>query len=139
MKTKALVLLPSVIALILAAAPVVPAFAQAPSSEASPSWQKRGNMGEKLNLTDAQKAQMKQIKEASRQKMDAVLTTAQKEQMRVAKQNKQKPNLNLSDEQKASLKAIREDSKRQMDAVLTPEQLQKLQALRQQWMQNRKR
>ncbi|MEB3338767.1 MAG: Spy/CpxP family protein refolding chaperone [Leptolyngbyaceae bacterium] len=139
MKIKALALLPGVIALSLAFAPVFPSLAQAPSSESSRSWQKRGKMGAQLNLTDAQKAQMKQIREASRQKMDAVLTPAQKEQLQVAKQNKQKPNLNLSDEQKASIKAIRQESKRQMEAILTPEQIQKLQASRQQWMQNRNR
>jgi Spy/CpxP family protein refolding chaperone len=97
----------------------------------------RGKKYEQLNLTDAQKAQIQQIKQSTRQQMDAVFTPEQKEQLRVAREQKQRPNLTLTDAQKAQLKAIRESSKTQMDAVFTPEQKQKLSELHQQWRQNR--
>ena len=73
---------------------------------------------------------MKQIRESSRQQMDAIFTPEQKEQLRTARQQRQKPNLNLSEAQKAQLKAIRENTKSQMDAILTAEQKQKLQEMR---------
>jgi len=66
-------------------------------------------------LTDAQKTQMKAIRSASRQQMDAVLTA----------------------EQKAQMEAIRTDTKAKMDAVLTAEQRQELEQMRQQKQQNR--
>ena len=97
----------------------------------------RGRKFEQLNLTDAQKAQIQQIKQSTRQQMDAILTPQQKEQLRVAREQKQRPNLNLTEDQKAKMKAIRESSKSQMDAVFTPEQKQKLEELRQQWRQRR--
>lgn len=66
-------------------------------------------------LTDAQKAQMREIRSATRQQMDAVLTA----------------------EQKAQIAAIRQDTKTKMDAVLTPEQRQQLEQLRQNKQQDR--
>ncbi len=136
MKAKILFFLPSAIALFFAAAPVIPAFTD--TAAAAPLHARgRGGKFEQLNLTDAQKEQMKQIREAARQQMDAVLTPAQREQMRVAREQRQKPNLNLSEEQKAQMRAIRENSKNQMEAILTPEQKQKLQEMKAQWQQRR--
>ena len=66
-------------------------------------------------LTDAQKTQMREIRSASRQQMDAVLTA----------------------EQKAQMEAIRNDTKAKMDAVLTADQRQELEQMRQQKQQNR--
>ena len=127
---KHLLFFPGVIALVLAAAPVIPAFTNtAVAADAQPG-RAGGARANQLNLTDAQKAQMKQIQESSRQQIDAILTTEQKEQIRTARQQRQKPNLNLSEDQKAKLKAIQENSKSQMDAILTPEQKQKLQEMR---------
>lgn len=40
-----------------------------------------------LNLTEAQKTQMRQIKESSRKQMEAVLTPAQREQLKQMQQN----------------------------------------------------
>ncbi len=77
-----------------------------------------------LNLSDAQKAQSKQITDTMRQKIDAVLTPQQRQQRDTARQNHQGANLNLSSDQKAQIKAIREQAKTQVDAVLTPEQRQ---------------
>lgn len=66
-------------------------------------------------LTDAQKTQIREIRAASRQQMEAVLTA----------------------EQKAQIQAIRNDTRTKMDAVLTAEQRQQLEQLRQQKQQNR--
>ncbi|WP_052672256.1 hypothetical protein [Aliterella atlantica] len=66
-------------------------------------------------LTDAQRTQMREIRSAARQQMDAVLTA----------------------EQKAQIEAIRNDTKTKMDAVLTAEQRQQLEQFRQQKQQNR--
>ncbi len=66
-------------------------------------------------LTDAQKTQMREIRSASRQQMDTVLTA----------------------EQKSQITAIRNDTKTKMDAVLTLEQRQQVEQMRQQKQQNR--
>ncbi|WP_009631732.1 LTXXQ motif protein [Synechocystis sp. PCC 7509] len=66
-------------------------------------------------LTDAQKTQMRAIRTATRQQMEAVLTA----------------------EQKAQIEAIRNDTKTKMDAVLTASQRQELEQMRQQKQQNR--
>lgn len=66
-------------------------------------------------LTDAQRTQMREIRTATRQQMDAVLTA----------------------EQKAQIEAIRNDTRAKMDAVLTAQQRQELEQLRQQKQQNR--
>ena len=66
-------------------------------------------------LTDAQRTQMREIRTATRQQMEAVLTA----------------------EQKAQIEAIRNDTRTKMDAVLTAQQRQELEQLRQQRQQNR--
>ena len=126
---KHLLFLPGIIALAFSIAPVVPAFTNAAVAADAQPGRARAKSNQ-LNLTNAQKAQMKQIRESSRQQMDAIFTPEQKEKLRTARQQKQKPNLNLSEDQKAKLKAIRENAKSQMDAILTPEQKQKLQEIR---------
>jgi periplasmic protein CpxP/Spy len=140
MQTKSLFLLPGAIALLLAATPIYPSLAQTPTQGTTPQMgqkQKRGERWVQLDLTDAQKTQLQQIKASTRQQMEAVLTPEQKAQLLQAKRNRQRPNLNLSDAQKSQMQSIYENSMRQMNAVLTPEQQQKLQALRQQWQQKR--
>lgn len=77
--------------------------------------ERRGRFPRINGLTDAQKTQMREIRSASRQQMDAVLTA----------------------EQKAQIEAIRNDAKTKMDAVLTAEQRQQLEELRQQKRQDR--
>jgi Spy/CpxP family protein refolding chaperone len=79
-----------------------------------------------LNLTTAQAAQIKQIEEASRQKINAVYTPDQQKLIHAAKQH-EKVNLNLSADQKAKIKAIYQDTQRQIQGLLTAEQKQKLQ------------
>lgn len=83
-------------------------------------------------LTDAQKDQLRQIHESTRQQMDAILTSEQREQMRAAREQRQRPNINLTEDQKTRMRTIREDAKKRMEAVLTPEQRQQLEQMRQQ-------
>jgi len=137
MKIKPLFLLPGAIALVLgAAAPMLPTFTD--FATAGPG--KMGGRGAKwqeLNLTEQQKAQMREIRQSTRQKMDAVFTAEQRQQLQTARQQRQRPNLNLTEDQKTQMKAIRQEAKQQMDAVLTAEQRQKLQEMRQQKRQSR--
>ncbi|PLZ95185.1 P pilus assembly/Cpx signaling pathway, periplasmic inhibitor/zinc-resistance associated protein [Fischerella thermalis CCMEE 5198] len=88
-----------------------------------------------LGLTDAQKAQIAEIRRNTKAKMDAVLTPQQREQLANARQNRQnrrnlKASLNLTEDQKAQMRQIMESQKSQIDAVLTPEQRQQLQQMR---------
>lgn len=109
----------------------------------------------KLNLTDAQKQQMRQIKEETRAQIQEVLTPEQRAQMETMKQNRQGQNgqrqarqgqgrrggmmasLNLTEEQKARIKEIMQSQKARMDQVLTAEQRQQIEQMRSQWQQQR--
>ncbi len=137
--TKKLFLLPGAIALILAATPGLPVFAQTTPPAPSPQMER---WGAKLNLTEEQKAQLRQIKASTRAQIEAVLTEEQKTQLQTARQQGQKPgknfsSLNLTDEQKSKIRAIRQEARRQMNAVLTTEQRQQLQQQREQKRQQR--
>lgn len=135
MNTKVWSFLSGAIALMIVASPIIPVFTNPAVAEST--HQGRGfKKLDQLNLTDEQKAKIKQIREATKQQIDAILTAEQKEQRRVAREQNKKTRLNLTEDQKAKIKAIRQDSKAQIEAVLTPEQKQKLQELRQQWRQN---
>ena len=136
MKTKTLCWLPGAIALLLAASPMIPSFTQTAVAQ-SVNQPQRGTRFERLNLTDAQKAQMRQIRESTRQQIEAILTPEQKAQMATARQQRQRPNLNLTDEQKARIRTIRQNAQSQIEAMLTPEQKQQLQQLRQERQQRR--
>ncbi|MBW4664984.1 MAG: hypothetical protein KME01_12420 [Chroococcus sp. CMT-3BRIN-NPC107] len=84
---------------------------QSPANGERKGW----GMPKVTGLTDAQRTQMKEIRSATRQQMDAVLTA----------------------EQKTQIEAIRNDTKTKMDAVLTAQQRQELEQLRQRKQQNR--
>lgn len=130
--------LPGVLAIMMAATPVMPMLTEA--ATAAPmrlAGQRGGGMMEKLNLTEAQKAQMQTIRESQRAKRDALLTGEQKAELQQARQERRKPNLNLTESQKAQMKAIWQETKAQMDALLTAEQKQQLEQLRQERRQNR--
>jgi exopolysaccharide biosynthesis protein len=129
---KALFLLPGAIALLIAGAPFVPALI--PTAVAQSTQQPTHGKGwmNKLNLSDTQKAAIKKIRESSRQQMEAILSQDQKDQMKLARQNHQRPKLNLSDDQKTKLKAIHDDAERQILAQLNEDQKQQYQQLRQQ-------
>lgn len=111
----------SVAGLLLAATFMPTTFAQsaiqnqstpAPFQPAQPEAQRRGDRFAGLNLTDDQKAQIKQIREDAKAKADAV-----------------KGDKSLSDADKsAKLRAIRHDAHAQTRKVLTPEQRKQLKA-----------
>jgi len=99
-----------------------------------------GNFSERakrpqLNLSDAQKQQMRALREKTRQQIQAVLTPAQRSQLESALQSGQSRrevmrSLNLSDAQKQQMRAIREESRKQRMAILTPEQRTQLEQMR---------
>ncbi|SRR5579883_1217607 len=134
---KALFLLAGVVAVMFAVAPLIPEFNNAVIADPVPAIEGHdGGIMEKLNLTDAQKTQIKQISESSKQQIDAVFTTEQKAQLQQARLQHTRPTLNLSDEQKAQLKQIYSSTQSQMNAVLTPEQHEQIQQLLNQWNQS---
>lgn len=103
------------------AAPLVPSFAQT-APPAPPMHGPHGGGGGRLkklsaelNLTDAQKAQMKPILTSSRQQMQAI-----------------KNDSTLTpDARTEKLKAVRKSTRQQTMAVLTPDQRAKLKSIRQ--------
>lgn len=106
---------------------------------------KEGGRWAKLNLTDAQKQQLRQIEKDSRQQIEGVYTPQQLAQLKAARTEHKEgqhanrrdvmKSLNLTDSQKAQIKQIREAQKAKMDTVFTPEQKQQLEQQRAQWQQ----
>ncbi|EKQ70200.1 P pilus assembly/Cpx signaling pathway, periplasmic inhibitor/zinc-resistance associated protein [Leptolyngbyaceae cyanobacterium JSC-12] len=138
MNIKTLLLVPGAIALSLSVLPVSPVAAQlenAPMMQNQRGWNK-------LNLTDAQKAQMKQMREQTQAQIEQILTPEQKAQWQSMKQNGgKKPgrmqSLNLSEAQKQQIRQIRENAKQSMQSILTPEQRAILEQQRQGMQQRR--
>lgn len=95
----------------------------------------------RLNLTDEQRTQMRQIREETRSQMDSVLTAEQREKLKAAVgqgQGQGRRNmrdvmsqLNLTQEQKDRIKQIQESSRQRMQSIFTPEQMQQMQQMRQ--------
>ena len=142
MKLKKLSFLAGAIALTLTA---IPFAAQADISSSSPvivaQGKKQGGW-KSLNLTDAQKAQMQEIKKSSRAEMERILTPQQLQQLQAAKASGERKrggwkSLNLTDAQKAELKKVKESQKAQFEAILSTEQKAKLQEMKQ-MRQNRR-
>jgi Spy/CpxP family protein refolding chaperone len=102
---------------------------------------RQGEGWKKLNLTEAQKTQMKAIHQGSKTRRDAVFTPEQRALMAKAREAGDRKGvgkqLALTDAQKQDLKAIREDTKTQMKGILTPEQQQQMEQMKQQRQQNR--
>lgn len=89
----------------------------------------RGEGGwKKLNLTEAQKTQMKSIHDSAKARREAVLTAEQRAIIAQARQSGDRKgvmkSLNLTEAQKQQMKAIMQESKMQMENVLTAEQKQ---------------
>ena len=89
-----------------------------------------------LNLTEAQKTQMKAIHASAKTRRQSVLTP---DQLAIMEQSRQsgdrkgvRKSLNLTEAQKTQMKAIGEDTKTQMKKILTPAQLQQLEQMKQQ-------
>ncbi|MGI4788672.1 MAG: Spy/CpxP family protein refolding chaperone [Janthinobacterium lividum] len=96
-------------------APLTPAFAQFAAHAQRKQGARLKKLATELNLTDAQKAQMKPILMSARQQSKAI-----------------KDNTALSDaDRKAQLKDLRKSTRTQMMAVLTPAQRAQLKAIRQ--------
>jgi periplasmic protein CpxP/Spy len=84
-----------------------------------------------LNLTEAQKTQVKALREAGRIEMERILTPDQQATLKAAKgkggdRRSVMQSLNLTDAQKNSLKAFREKQRQSFEAILTPDQKAKL-------------
>jgi len=96
---------------------------------------KRGDGWKKLNLTDAQKAQLKTIHENAKTQRQSVFTPEQRAKLEQARQSGDRKGvwktLNLTDAQKQQMKAIGQSTKTQVQAVLTPAQQQQLAQMRQ--------
>lgn len=84
------------------------------------------NWGAKLNLTDAQKASIKQLRDQERAEMQQVFTSEQQAQMTQARQNHTRPQINLTDTQKQQIQAIHQKYEAQFQSLLTPEQQQQI-------------
>jgi len=93
-----------------------------------------GDAWKKLNLTDAQKAQLKTIRENAKTQRQSVFTPDQLAKLQQARQSGDRKgvwkSLNLTDAQKAQLKTIGESTRSQMKNVLTPEQQQQLEQMK---------
>ncbi|BAZ33118.1 hypothetical protein NIES4074_56280 [Cylindrospermum sp. NIES-4074] len=149
MKLKALSFIAGAVALTLTA---IPFAVQAQTAFSSPllvaQATKKGSWP-KLNLTDAQKNQIKEIRRSTRTQIEAVLTPEQREKLKAEyearrgqRQQGQRPrqegqgrrqpfaSLNLTEGQKAEIKKIMESSKQQIQAVYTPEQREQLKQFR---------
>lgn len=134
---KKLSFLAGAVALTISAIPFA-AQAQINSSEQTviAQRQKRGGWKNKLNLTDAQKTQMQEIKQSARAEMQRILTPEQLNKLEEAKASGQKKRgvwrtLNLTDAQKAELKKVRENKKAEFKAILTDEQKAQLEEMKQ--------
>ena len=151
MKIKLMPMLGGLVALSLATAPfIIKAQAETPDQPAPAQTTHQHHQGkwDQLNLTDAQKQQLRQIGKETHDQIQAVLTSDQQAQLKAAMQNHQAgqahqgrqnlwASLNLTDDQKAKIKAIKDAQKARMQALLTPAQQQQLQQMQQQWQQKR--
>jgi len=144
MKIKLIPLLAGLITVSAVATPFV-VKAQAPSQSAQTTQQHHQGKGAGINLSDAQKTQMREIAKETHDQIQAVLTAEQKEKLKTLMQNRQGQNrqgrqnvmaqLNLSEAQKTKIKEIMQAQKARMDNVFTPEQKQQMQQMRAQWQQ----
>ncbi len=153
MKTKLMPILAGVIALSAVAAPLAVKAQSIHSGQpmlAQAQGQQHQGKRAQLNLTDAQKQQMRQIQKDTHDQIQAVLTQEQQDKLKTLMQNRQGQNrqgqnhqkgqdvmaqLNLTDAQKAKIKEIMQTQKSRMDGVLTAEQKQQMQQMHQQWQQ----
>ncbi|MBE9227716.1 hypothetical protein IQ264_20020 [Phormidium sp. LEGE 05292] len=158
MNTKLIALLGTTATLVMSTAWVNLAQANPISTSSEQQLILAQGKGNRLNLTDEQKTQMRQIREATRTQIESVLTQEQKDKLRAAMEQRRAQrgqqqaqqsgerrgqrgqvwaSLNLTADQQAQIKRIREESRQKMQAVLTPEQQQQMQQMRQE-RQNRR-
>lgn len=142
MKLKKLSFLAGAVALTLTAIPFAAQASLNSSSTVTIAQAKKEGAWKGLNLTEAQKTQMQQIKQSTRAEMQRVLTPEQLQKLQAAKASRQGKrggfaDLNLTDAQKVELNRIKESKKSQMEAILTNEQKAQIQEMRQ-MRQNRR-
>ncbi len=87
---------------------------------------------EQLKLTKEQQTKLLELQQSVMQKKIAVLTPAQKEQLKQAVKQGKSPSLTLTPAQQTQLQAIQTAALAQQDAILTPEQKTKLQEMNKQ-------
>jgi len=118
-----------VLSSVLAMGVVLPVLAQ-PAVRPAPTGEMRGKWAA-LNLSDAQKEQLQQLRAKYRQQAQAILTPEQRAELEAARTEGRRPNkLNLSDAQKEQMRSLRTQGREEMLAVLTPEQQATWQTLR---------
>jgi periplasmic protein CpxP/Spy len=112
-------------------------------TEKSAQWKQ---FRKELNLTEAQKAQLKQIRTETRAQMEGILTDSQKAQIKTMKESRGQGDrqkggwkqLGLTENQKNQLKKIREEAKAKSDLIFTPEQKELMKKHRSQFKRNGK-
>jgi periplasmic protein CpxP/Spy len=121
----------------------IPSFVSAQNTSQNSTENRKPHQGafKQLNLTEAQKTQMKAIHESAKARRQSVLTSEQRAIMEQSRQSGDRKgvrkSLNLTEAQKTQMKAIGEDTKAQMQKILTPAQLQQLEQMKQQRQSNR--
>ncbi|MBE9019102.1 P pilus assembly/Cpx signaling pathway, periplasmic inhibitor/zinc-resistance associated protein [Chroococcidiopsis sp. CCALA 051] len=137
MQFKLIPLLASAIALSIATVPLAAqAEPVAPRLQIAQAQDKIPPRLEKLGLTQEQRDKIAEIRRNTRTQIEAVMTPAQREQLKTVRESRQRrrealASLNLTPEQKTKMQQIRQSAKSQFDAVLTPQQQQQLQQMRQ--------
>jgi periplasmic protein CpxP/Spy len=164
MKIKLMPLLANVVAVSVLAVPFAakastinhgqPLLAQGGQGQTQGNTRKHRGAWAKLNLSETQKQQMRDLHKETREKIQAVFTDEQKAKLKAAReqgrqgQNRQSrkdmmASLNLTEEQKATLKSIRQEQKAKMDSILSKEQKAQLEQMRssrkQGWQQRNSR
>ncbi|MEB3215100.1 MAG: P pilus assembly/Cpx signaling pathway, periplasmic inhibitor/zinc-resistance associated protein [Nostocales cyanobacterium 94392] len=142
MKLKKLSFFAGAVALTLTAIPFAAQASLNSSSSVTIAQGKKEGAWKRLNLTDAQKTQIQQIKQSARAEMERILTPEQLQKLQAAKASGEKrrggfADLNLTDAQKVELNRIKESKKSQIEAILTDEQKAQIQEMRQ-MRQNRR-
>lgn len=95
-----------------------------------------------LNLTQAQKDQIAQIRKESREQMKGIISQDQRDKYKSAieagkTRQEAKAAMNITDAQKAQMKSMKQATKAKIDALLTTEQRTQLQQMSSQWRQQR--
>jgi Spy/CpxP family protein refolding chaperone len=143
MKLKLMPMLVGTLALTLAATPVVfKAEANTSGQQLLAQGQRQDRFAERLNLTQAQKDQIAQIRQKKRSQIEALLTQEQRNAFKAARENNQERRaaiaaINLTSEQKTKMREIMRSAKSEFQSVLNPQQQQQFQQIIQERRQQR--
>ncbi|MEM1370390.1 MAG: hypothetical protein AAGG02_20795 [Cyanobacteria bacterium P01_H01_bin.15] len=90
----------------------------------------------KLNLTETQKTELRELRQSTRDRTQSVLTDEQQAELKAAHESgirgrQAMRSLELSEQQRTEILQIRDDSRAQRNSILTDEQLQELKNMRQ--------